>query len=533
MNDAKCQPMRLLKKAAALFVLLTYHACLIAFAGAGVLVLAGAFVERFFYSFILSFFLVYAASPKKSAFSVLYNALLLSCIFSILYTYFIATDRWASLIPLSLLVFAGWLIANNKTFIAKILLLLVWFYFGAFVGRFQAFSFLEGNTLLTLYKLFTGVLLCYVFLPAEDTLRISKTAFLSFFVAELTLIRFFIVFEGPDEKATQKILASPFVKPVITLLGNGSLEQALRRNPARFVQESCDGKDLLLFFQISSNPNNIFRMNRQTKEITGMSGSAGVGDNVFQNCKNHLLYFPALRQNRVLIFDEKDLARAIRVLELPKHCEANDVLADAENKKVIAACGAGNLLIYDEKTSKFDTVEKKLTVMQFYRKGQIVFYAKGALYVYDYLRRRLEEIFHEDSGHLHLDADPGNNTVFLTSPTGDLYFLETARGEKTQKQSGTVWPQRRATIKAKLYLEPFIRYVRFDEKRELHFVAGYFNGNIYVIDTKQKKILHKFYGGTKIHSMTFSQDRARLYFASSQGIFYVDLTQIEKTWVSP
>lgn len=85
MNDAKCQPMRLLKKAAALFVLLTYHACLIAFAGAGVLVLAGAFVERFFYSLLLSFLLVYAASSKKSALSVLYNALLLSCIFSIHY----------------------------------------------------------------------------------------------------------------------------------------------------------------------------------------------------------------------------------------------------------------------------------------------------------------------------------------------------------------------------------------------------------------------------------------------------------------
>ncbi len=519
--------MRLLKKSAALLVLLTYHACIILFTGAGVIVLAGAFVERFFYCLLLSFLLVYAASPKKSALSVLYNTLLLSCIFSILYTYFIATDRWASLIPLSLLGLAGCLLANNKTFIAKILLLLIWFYFGAFVGRFQSFSFLEGNTLLTLYKLFTGVLLCYIFLPGEDTLRISKTALLSFFVAELTLIRFFIVFEGPDEQATQKILASPYVKPVITLLGNGNLEQALRRNPARFVQESCDGKDLLLFFQVSRNPNNIFRMNRHTKEITGMTGNAGVGDNVFQDCKNHLLFFPALRQNRILIFNEKDLARAIRALELPKPCEANDVLADAENKKIIVACSAGNLLIYDEKTRQFDALKQKLTVMQFYRKGEIIFYAKGVLYAYDYLHRRLEEIFHEDSGHLHLDVDPENNTVFLTSPTGVLYFLETARWGKTQKQSESVWPQRRAAVKAKLYLEPFIRYVRFDEKRKLHFVAGHFNGNIYVIDTKQKKILHKFYGGTKIHSMTFSQDRARLYFASNQGIFYIELEKLK------
>lgn len=498
----------------------------------------GGVAAKFLICIVLSCFVLFLLKKLgKISLHFFYNTFTFALNMCVIFTCFVTFHDVKALMYTGGFLLAWLYAGERKLFIFKIISSILMAWIGArFLSlQFHASYFLEIRMFLIVYIPCTLFIYFTLVFLREKNFRLPAILLPSFLLVEITLITSLSIFSGENWHETKRILKTPFVKPVVLYAGEDKLAEVLRKNPTRVVYEDCGHKNLFLFQR--EKPYGIIKMNRDTGKALEVFNGAGVGDTAFMDCREQTFYFPAYHEHRILVFNAKNITQPVKRFSLPGNCQPDHVLVDGKNGKMFVGCDQGDLLILDKQSGRqADVIRKKVTMPRFYGEGHLLFQAEGMVYDYDYAHNDFEGLFRSE-GHVHVDVDRQRNIIFANNPSGYVSFLEDIpqKGkDKVHLEHGSFFQGRHAWIEQKketdrVYLEPITRYMCFDSKRKLLFITNYFTGYIYIIDTAGKKVLHKFYAGTRVHAMTFSYDHDKLYFASSQGVFYLDLSMLDGT----
>lgn len=400
---------------------------------------------------------------------------------------------------------------------AYYLLLFLMIAYGLFLSS-QIFSPGRGGATIALS-------LCVLLLWLFKTIRFS---FLSrqnpgivvwLFVNAFLMMSYINISHGPRETEIQRILSQPDVKAALLYPPH---EPGFHGQLIRHAFESCDGKSLFLAANLSwGKPKGLLRVRLPDLQIQDVMPGKLVGDVVEQDCGTGKLYFHVFERGsnktRVQVVSEKDFKKVFQSYVFPMAARLVYFQVDAARNRVYMASDAGFIVarrsdgkLLRQKyngggTSPVLLPDGDLLLLSNLCKK--TFFVNTFICRYSYNDNKLHEV---GPGYREafLQVDPKTHTAFFTELfNGFVTFLDIPTGK----------------IKRRIYLEPFVRRLVFDEKSRILTVAGYYKGNLYQIHVDTGKILNKVYIGRRCHQMYLSHDRKGVYAATTQGVFYIRL----------
>lgn len=367
--------------------------------------------------------------------------------------------------------------------------------------------------------------LCVLLLWLFKTIRFS---FLSrqnpglvvwLFVNAFLMMSYINISHGPRETEIQRIVSQQGVKAVVLYPPK---EHGFHGQLIRYAFESCDGKSLFLAANMSwGKPRGLLRVRLPDLQIQDVMPGKLVGDVVEQDCGTGKLYFHVFERGsaktRVQVVSEKKFKKVLQSYLFPVAAKLMYFQVDSDNNRVYMASDAGFIVA---RRSDGKILRKK------YKEGGTspVLLPDGDLLLLSSVCKRTFFVntficrysYHDNKFH---EVGPGSREGFLQfdAKTRTAFFTEIFNGYVTFLDIST------GQIKRRIYLEPFVRRLVFDEKSRILSVAGYYKGNLYQIHVDTGKILNKVYIGRRCHQMYLSRDRKGIYAATTQGVFYIRL----------
>lgn len=301
----------------------------------------------------------------------------------------------------------------------------------------------------------------------------------------------------------------------------------LHGQEVRIPFESCDGKSLFLVSHASwpKEPLGILQVDLVTGHVVRFAklGLAVFINQVYQNCKEGVFYYTSYKERKVFAIREKDL-KALHTYFTDPRCETLDSVTVEESQSLV--------FVTDDSVGCLQIFKKFIPFPFFVHpgigSGPVIFDKDRSFLVpFTYQVRRfsfqknrlkmLTSVYVKD--HMSIAGgfqyDEKTKTVMTSGllSGGILFSKEKGVFKNLDKRSF-------------VYLGPFLRYTFFDKTRRLLFATGFFSGNLYVVDVDKRRVVKQFFIGRRNHGMTLSRDGNRLYFASSQGVFYLNILDV-------
>lgn len=393
-----------------------------------------------------------------------------------------------------------------------------WWVYGLYLSLFAWMSYSVGGTAFertklgmtfdfaVIYILTSGIL---VWLKPFDFWVLKNRSFhhnTTLFIALSIITSSLALLRGPDPLSQRRILQQREVEPVFLY---SMFKPGFHGQVTRFAFESCNGKSLYLASRIFSGRTRFLKINRSDLKIQDELPGYSCGEEVKLDCKTSLLYYPSNKPPGGVILRESRIASPEKVIR------------SAGEKPVDFFMPYGrHLLMADDHGGPvrfYSLSGKLLSVFPHYAKYLVVdndflLFAKGgALWRY---HRPQDSFLRLGSGYPQsfFDYDPRRKKLFIAKLWEGSLVIMDVRSRKEQ---------------ARIYLEPFIRYMSYDPKRNVVYVAGHWQGHLYTVDVKTKRVIGKTYIGRRSHWMYLSRDGNRLYVATAQGVLAVRLDKIK------
>lgn len=410
--------------------------------------------------------------------------------------------------------------SQSKPFLLYTMLYLSWLYFSVCGLKGNEGHVFSHN--LPILVFFLTLLVVFSKLTHFDFLRrLPLPVLLTLFFSGFLAGRVLLLWEKPSSEELRRVLQNPAIHGIFTYTGELLHHGLFQGKPIRFVSEGCDGQSLYLFIDhyaqqpISSA---ILELNKNTGEVeNAFSWSFGTGETFWLDCEDKRLYFASYDSDEVCVLDLQNIRSPKEIIKVKKGTQPDLLYVSSyfrDFKVLLVEGDTRNYFVFHLPSGK-QLFSGALPFRKFTSLMGKLLEKENPLQVRK-LRRKawfLRKYFPNGSITSQVDFDSRRNMLFLTIPaSGKLAIIDT----KAKK------------VVRELNLEPFVRYLSYDPRRNLVYVSGHFLGNLYVVDPFSGKIVDKVYTGPRVHLLTLSQDGDRLYFASNQGVFYLDLTRYSR-----
>lgn len=451
----------------------------------------------------------------------IYGGVILSLICFVHFHFLSRVDTLlAFIIPIGLV--ALYLQRNqSKPFLSYTILYLSWLYFFA-CGLKGNEGHVFSHSLPILVFLLTLLVVLSKLIDFDFLRRLPLPTLLTLFFSGFLAGRILLLWEKPSSEELRRVLRNPALHTIFTYADElHPSNRMIQGKPIRFVSEGCDGQSLYLFIDHYALPPisyAILELEKNTGEVkNAFSWPFGTGETFWLDCEDKYLYFVSYDSDEVCVLDVQNIRRPKKIIKVKKGTQPDVLYVSSyfrDFKVLLVEGDTRNYSVFHLPTGKHILSESP-PFRKFTNLMGTVFKNENPLEVKKLQKKAwfLRKYFPNGSVTSQVDFDARRNILFLTIPGSGKLATVDIKGKKV------AW---------EVYLEPFVRYLAYDPRRNLVYVSGHFLGNLYVVDVFSGKIVDKIYTGPRVHAMTFSQDGDRLYFASNQGVFYLDLTRYSR-----
>lgn len=337
------------------------------------------------------------------------------------------------------------------------------------------------------------------------------------------LINFFLsvslinISHGPQDREIKRILSQKNVKAVL-LYPKG--EKGFHGGIIRYVFDSCSGKALFLASQISWGHPGLMKVRISDLSVLDFFPQKGLGEMLEQDCKTAKVFLPSLQ--KVFVLSEKNLTKVLYTISPVKTQGIQYLKIDPDRNRAYLTAAGNPALFVVARLSDGRIIktfhEAQGTSPELLSNGDLLLlgetckpeagYTRSPVSICRYsLRKGTFSWAGPGYPESFMEADPKTETAFVTEPlNGWVNFIDL----KTRRK------------KHKVYLEPFVWHLVFNERKRILTVAGHFSGNLYQIHVDTGKVLTKLYIGRRAHWMSVSQNQKGVYVTTTQGVFFVE-----------
>lgn len=295
----------------------------------------------------------------------------------------------------------------------------------------------------------------------------------------------------------------------------------------QFALEDCTGNYVLVTLRGFGTKSSFgfLSLNQTTGKIQTFKGER-TGESYYLDCPQNVFYFTSFFTKRVFAFRLPHITEPWRTYAFTAGESPAFVVLDKQKKHLLIGDERHILHLFDWMDGNLvDEIQlsggqgsqslQKLNGERIPDKQIKMFFHNRQLYLQDpdmyryYYKNRLPgELL---SRFAKIDYDPRRKRFYATSLMKGEFRVIDAVSEQTLKT---------------IFLERLIRYLKAVPTYGLVFVSGHATGKLFVMDAETGNLLDILYTGPQVHKMVLSQDGKRLYFASNQGVFYINLPRL-------
>jgi hypothetical protein len=317
-----------------------------------------------------------------------------------------------------------------------------------------------------------------------------------------------------DSAALKEILKTDGIQPVITAEKNKAMN--MLSDSFRYAVEDCSGKLYIIGARSSDRRGyDLATTEKNSPErIHGLLKRTPSSDRPATDCDGGLFFAGDYKTGKIHVFSVHTFDE-ISVFD-PGLKPLTNISIDVNRKFLILGSDKVNEIVRIS-YSKFPRVEKKRFRVQssdfLLSDSRLIVAGLSSL-----------EAINIDTGkilskHIFGIPDP-ENRISLDTVHEKIVGTNFICGFITVYDSRTLSPLRRK------WLSPGIRFIYFDIRRDLIYVANYLSGKIYILDGSSLKTRKLFFTGRRIRNLAMSANGEELIVVSSAGLFKIKIDRV-------